>query len=514
LVLSAALFALSFPNFFNKWGFFPLAFIAITPVFIVVHRSNWIAIPFYGLFYGFVSYALFNFWLVSWHPLAIFIVPNIYASYFLIVLPVLKIIDTTFPVYGFLLQPLVWLTYEYLRTLGFLGYCYGIIGYSQYQFGPLIQIASITGVWGVSLIVIFPSVFLGNSLKEGWKSARRFILQHRYYALGYGCVFGLIIIFGLTMQPALKDVKNWRVALIQQNVDPWKGGDVAYEKSLNICLKLSQEALMKIPDIIVWSETSFVPGIRWYTKYQNNLKRWSLVRKLIDFLSTQSVPYVIGNNDAEKRILTNGKDIRVDYNATLLYQDGVLKDVYRKLRLVPFSEHFPYRGVLNWMYELLLAADIHFYGEGDKYTIFNDGNVKFATPICFEDTFGYLNREFVRKGAQVLVNMTNDSWSFSVESEMQHMSMAVFRAVENRRSVVRSANGGITCVIDPMGRIQDMLEPFKASYLISNVPIYLKERTVYTSLGDWLAYFACLTVVISLVLILIKRTIIIFKKKY
>jgi apolipoprotein N-acyltransferase len=112
--------------------------------------------------------------------------------------------------------------------------------------------------------------------------------------------------------------------------------------------------------------------------------------------------------------------------------------------------------------------------------------VRFATPICFEDTFGYLNREFVRRGADVLVNMTNDAWSASEVCEIQHAVMAVFRAVENKRAVVRSTNGGITCIIDPNGKIVSKLEPFVADYLVGLVPVVRNVTTPYTRWGDWL----------------------------
>ena len=120
--------------------------------------------------------------------------------------------------------------------------------------------------------------------------------------------------------------------------------------------------------------------------------------------------------------------------------------------------------------------------------MFEAGDVRFSTPICFEDTFPYLNREFIRHGAQVLVNMTNDAWSQAVACEMQHMSIAAFRALENKRTLVRSTNGGITCVIDPNGRISDMLPPFTEDYLIADVPVYTATQTLYTRWGDWFAF--------------------------
>jgi apolipoprotein N-acyltransferase len=122
--------------------------------------------------------------------------------------------------------------------------------------------------------------------------------------------------------------------------------------------------------------------------------------------------------------------------------------------------------------------------------VFEAGGVRFSTPICFEDTFPGLCREFVRRGAQVLVNMTNDSWSESVACEMQHMSIALFRAVENRRTLVRATNGGITCVIDPNGRITAMLPPFREAFLVAEAPVYDARSTVYNRLGDWFPFAA------------------------
>jgi apolipoprotein N-acyltransferase len=500
LLLSAFLFALAFPNFLYDWGFFPLGFIAIFPVFIVVHRAGWIRIFPYGVFYGFTCYALYNFWLITWHPLAIFIVPTIYAFYFLLFLPILKLIDTLFPKYAYVLQSIAWVGYEYLRTQGFLGYSYGVLGYTQYPFLPLIQVAGLFGIWGVALIVIFPSAFIGNALKSRVLGFREFFARHRISAGVYIAVFIAAIIFGLASVTDLSGARMWKVALVQQNIDPWRGGYSTYDKALRVLIQLSREALRENPEIIIWSETSFVPGIDWHTKYRTDEKSYQYVKKLKDFLEDQPVAYVIGNNDGQKRLLPNGEEVRVDYNATVLYRDNRIVDIYRKLHLVQFSEHFPYRGIWTWLRNALQNADIHWYEKGKDYVVFEDGGVNFATPICFEDTFGYLNREFVARGANVLVNMTNDAWSNSVVCEIQHMTMAIVRAVENKRSVVRSTNGGITCIIDPNGRVTGMLEPFTADYLIGSVPVITDIETLYTRLGDWLGYSS---VFATLLLILI-----------
>jgi apolipoprotein N-acyltransferase len=489
LAVSALLFALSFPSFLSQWGWFPLAFVALAPVFIVVHRAGWVRTVLYGAFFGFASYALYNYWLGSFHPLTLLIVPPIYSVYFLAVFPLLKAADSLFPRFGFLLQALIWVAYEFVKTQGFLGYAYGIIGFSQYLFLPLARLSSVTGIWGVSLLVVFPSALLGNALKNGLGKFRSFIRGMRIPVLLYAAIFAGVIVFGVLDKSELDSAPRWNVALIQQNVDPWKGGNKTYAKTLEILTRLSREALEEDPalDIVIWSETSFVPAIDWHTRYRTDRVAFALVKELREFLSRQPVPFVVGNDDGQLAKDEQGRDIRVDYNAAILFDKGRIVDTYRKLHLVPFTENFPYKERLSGIYQWLKDADTHFWEEGSEYTVFEAGGVRFSTPICFEDTFPNLNREFVRHGAEVLVNMTNDAWSKAVACEMQHMSIAAFRALENKRTLVRSTNGGITCVIDPNGRITDMLPPFTEDYLIADVPVFTATQTLYTRWGDWFA---------------------------
>ena len=490
LFLAAFLFSISFPSFLSRWGCFPLAFFALIPLFIVVHRCSWKSCFFYGIFFGFTSYCLFNFWLVKFHPLALFIVPPIHSFYFLLLFPLLKAADSFFPRSGYILQSLLWVTYEFLKTQGFLAYSYGILGYSQYLFLPLIAFASITGVWGVSLIVVFPSALIGHFLKR--QSSLKRIREYRLPVVSYLIFLFVIIFSGFFAQANTDNSETWKVALIQQNVDPWKGGVAAYEKSLDILIRLSNEALIEDPDIIIWSETSFVPGIDWHTRYRTNQISYILVKRLRSFLAKQELSFVIGNDDGQLIRTETGEEKRVDYNATILFGDGKIVETYRKVHLVPFTEYFPYKQALPGVYRWLRNADTHFWEKGTEYTVFESDGVKFSTPVCFEDTFGYLCRNFIREGADVLVNMTNDSWSKSVAAEMQHMSMGVLRAVENKRSVVRATNGGITAIIDPNGKILNTFPPFVEGYLAGIVPVYKARTTLYTRWGDWFGWLCLL----------------------
>ena len=505
LLLSALLFALAHPSLVSEWGLGPLAFIAIAPLFLVLRRAGWLQVVLYGALYGYVSYAAYNYWLATFHPLAIIIVPVVYMGYLVVLFPLLKLADHLFPRYGYLVQVLLWVGYELVKSLGFLGYSYGTMGYTQYRWIDLIQIAGLTGVWGVSLLVVAASALLARLLAEAidartapWRRITlvRFWREQRVPVLCWAVLMAASVVYGMAARNDYQADRQWRVALVQQNIDPWRGGFYAYEKSLDVLLRLSDAALQEDPDIVIWSETSFVPGIDWHTRHRLDARRFALVKRLRTYLDRQTVPFVVGNDDGQLERTADG-EVRVDYNAAILFKEGEIVDTYRKIRLVPFTESFPFKEQLPGIYQWLKDADTHFWKQGTEYVVFDSGmdgapGVRFSTPICFEDTFGYLGREFVRRGAQVLVNMTNDSWSFSVPAEMQHMLMGVFRAVENRRSVVRSTNGGMTVTIDPDGRITSVLEPFTADYLIGTVPVVEGPATLYTRWGDWFGVAALL----------------------
>ncbi len=504
LLLSSLLFSLAFPNLLSETGFWPLAFIALVPAVPVMDRASWRAAPFYGLFYGFTSYAIFNYWLTTFHPLAILIVPVIYAFYYLLLFPLLKAVGHFFPTHPYIARTVVWTGYEFLRTLGFLGYAYGILGYTLYPAPVLIQISELFGVWGVTFLLAGFNFFLGSfcshilSLSDRSKKGLiSWLKEKRLVALTLLLLLAATVLFGILVQRRdYSDQRQWKVALIQHNADTWKGGLPTYRRNFEIMASLSDAALEKHnPDAVIWSETAFVPGVDWHTRFRTDQERYALVTDLRDYLAEKKVPFVLGNDDGQLAdpgkppILPDGSYNRVDYNAVLHYESGELKNTYRKTHLVPFTENFPYENLFPRFYQLLVDNDYHFWEPGREYTVFETGDgVKFSTPICFEDIFGYLSRRFVQEGAQLIVNLTNDSWARSVPSQMQHMAMAVFRAVELRRSVVRSSNSGMTCVINPDGVITGMLKPFVEDYYYGEVPIYTGRDTLYYRWGDWFAW--------------------------
>ncbi|MFH2114091.1 MAG: apolipoprotein N-acyltransferase, partial [Spirochaetota bacterium] len=444
------------------------------------------------------------------------IVGTIYMVYLALLFPLLKAASLLFPRRAYLVQWLLWMGYEYLRTLGFLGYAYGITGYTQWSMITLIQIASIFGVWGVSALVVFPSAVLGNGLHGGpgvallaastgaggggggirqlvarkWASLGGFVKKEALAVTVWALALVAALVYGVVSPVDYSEAPTARLALIQDSTDPWRGGFEAYKRNFATLRSLSLDALLEDPkpDMVVWSETAFVPRIHWHLSYQEDPAYLALVRSLMDFLGQQDVPFVIGNDDARKEPDPDGILQRVDYNTALLFEKGQQTGAYRKLHLVPFTEHFPYEKQLPVIYQALKNADTHFWEKGKEATVFAVNGIRFSTPICFEDTFGYLSRLFTRNGAELIVNLTNDAWANSLPSQMQHLGMAVFRAVENRRTVARATASGQTCAIDPNGRIIGMAEPFKATRLTVEVPL-MTANTLYTTYGDFLGQF-------------------------
>jgi len=495
LTAGSFIFALSFPSFMNKWGIAPLAFVAIIPVFIVVHRVSYVKSVIYGAYFGYISYTIFNYWLATFDPMAFVAVPVIYASYFLVLFPLLKLVDQLFPKKGYILQIFIWMSYEFLRTKGFLGYSYGVIGYTQYNFLSLIGIADITGVAGVNFIVIFPSIIIGNALKDGVESFKENYKRWIKPVVIWLALFLCFNIYGILSKVDYSDSPTWRTALIQHNINSWRSGIEVFEEALDKLLELSNEALKEGPDTIIWSETAFVPSINYYNKTRSDRRRVEMIQKLYGFMDDTGVPLILGNNDL---VATGNRT--VNYNSVMYFNKGKLQDMYYKTHLVPFSEHFPYEKIMPRLHAYILSLHVNFYGKGEEYTVFDHEGIKLAPLICFEDTFGYLSREFVNNGGEVLINLTNDSWSTEYACNIQHMAIAVFRTVENRRTMLRSTTGGYTTVIDPNGKRIGELEPFTDDYLITDTPVYTDRNTIYTKLGNWLDITAIIVSAIGLLL--------------
>ena len=533
LLSSAFVLATSFPGFLSDDGFGLIALIALIPVFAVIKNTTWSRVWFYGFIFGLVYYFFFNYWLKGFHALAIVIAPVIKGGEMILLFLALKAIDSAFPKKGYILKGFVWASYAFLAENWFAGYPYGNIVYALYPYPVLYQIVDITGIWGVIYLMVFFESYLADCLfsyvKNGRVDFRKSIRDNRIPLIIYVVLIILTIVYGILSLSYWSDRdgdSTFRVATVQHNHDSWKGGYRTYLNNFNNLKRYTTASLTENPDLIVWSETAFVPSVYWHTKYDADGTAWESIHDLtidfVEYAESIGVPLLTGNpksvikDESKEPYDEEGNKNSQEYNTVILFKDGEIKGEYIKQHLVPFTEHFPYEKELPWLYDLLLSLDYNWWIAGTESTVFTLDGVSFSTPICYEDSFGELNAEFVKNGAELIINMTNDNWSKKASAEWQHAEIAAFRCVETRKSMVRGTNSGITCLIVPTGEIQDPMEPFTMGYHVYEVPIFSQENyenTFYVNHIDLFAYIFIWISIVSIAYFAVRNVVLIIKKR-
>ncbi|MBN2441528.1 MAG: apolipoprotein N-acyltransferase [Spirochaetales bacterium] len=527
-LLSAVLFGFSFPSVLSLKGFFFLAWISLIPLFFVFIYCKYSWAVFYGVTFGTIQSFIINYWHGTFGYLSLHFTTVIHILYFITFMIPLVFIVKKSKKWGFILVPVVWTVFDFLRSTGFLGYPWGLIGSSQYQFIPLIQTAAVTGIWGVSFIVILFNSSIAWSLaglNENWsffnketgdKGIKGLIKQY-FPVFLFLCVF-LISIAGGSIHSILSiikmnnnEYKQVKLVLIQQNTDPRKHD---YRLSLKNLRTLTDTALKEIdgkPDMVVWSEGAFSPDTRYYgAKERSNFENVGLVYEFFDYQKTIGTWLLTGNDD-HRIIEEKGKRKRQNFNSSVLFSpEGMRTETYHKMHLVPFTEYFPWKEELPEMYELLQDFNISDWTKGEERIIFEHPKFSFITPICFEDVFSDDIRLFIRKGVDIIVNISNDYWSLTPVEGTQHGIIALFRAVENQRPMVRSTSSGYTVHIDSLGRIREGApEPYTEDYCIADVFLPDRNLTLYTIFGDWFPVLCIIITIGAFIVILIP----VFKRK-
>ena len=515
LLASAFVLAASFPGFLTDDGIAPLVFVALIPVFMVIRNTTWRCVWFHGFLFGLVYYFFFNYWLKGFHALAIVIAPVIKGGEMLLLFLALKAIDEAFPKKGYILKGAVWAAYAYLAENWFAGYPYGNIVYALYPYPVLYQIADITGIWGIICLMVFPQAAAADYLYPwvmGKRESFRLWLKSNLIPLIIWALLSVAsIIYGIFSLAYWEDripSSTMRVACVQHNHDSWKGGYNTYRSNFNNLKRYTTESLVTDPDLVIWSETAFVPSVAWHTTYDAEGTVWEDIHDLtidfVEYAESIGVPLLTGN---PKSVIADpslppydedGNKNSVEYNTVILFQDGEIKGEYIKQHLVPFTEHFPYEKQLPWLYNLLKSMDYNWWIPGTEPTVFVLNGVHFSTPICYEDAFGVLNAEYVASGAEVIINMTNDNWSKKPSAEWQHAEIAAFRSVETRKAMVRGTNSGITCLIVPTGEIQDPMKPFSMGTHTYEVPVYSQSDYGNTFYVEHIDLFAKIAIGVSI----------------
>lgn len=467
-VLGALLWSL--PYQWPSTGF--LAFVAFVPILKAIENKSPGAALRYGYLAGVVHFALTGWWLHFVNVFGYLLLSAYLAIYAALwawgcasilglqdrdASPIAKGVRSVF-------YAAAWWTFlEYVRGWFLSGLPWNLLGYSQWKNLWFIQSADVVGAFGVSFAVMAVNVLAyrilscmrlvraGRSLLPADSAARVSLLRRHWAVLG--ALLAVVLGYGAwtlkTREAFYTDERPkaaLNIAVVQGNIpqdQKWdsKIKEIIFEKYRRLTLLAAAEK----PDMIVWPETSF-PG---YLEDEP-----ILAVKLRSLVRHAQAPVLVGAptmGDFEKELRF--------YNSAIWYgADGEERGRYHKVHLVPFGEYVPYEPLIGWLRRLVAIGHFH---PGEGPVLFRVRlrfrqppiEARFGTLICYEDIFPELVRGFVRRGANVLVNITNDAWFQKTAAPYQHAQASVFRAVENRVPVVRAANTGLSCFISAEGRV-------------------------------------------------------------
>jgi apolipoprotein N-acyltransferase len=371
--------------------------------------------------------------------------------------------------------PCAWVMLEWFRGHALSGFPWANLGYTQTPWSSIIQIADITGVYGVSWLVV-----LGNTTLMVCLQRRRIWV--------FAPVFAAIMIaamgYGLwrtdSIEAMQKAATPWTVGVIQGNIDQSKKWDPAFQQeTLSRYRRLSLEAARSVPEpnLLVWPETSapFFYGLDA-----------DLTDQLGSIFREIGKPVLFGSPAA---MLIDGKP-RLLNRAYLVDGGGTLYGSYAKQHLVPFGEYVPFKRILFFVDKLVEAAG-DFAAGTDSSPLTIDGQ-PFGILICYEGIFPELARAAAERGAMSFLNITNDAWYGDTSAPYQHMIISVWRAIEYRVPLIRAANTGVSVIADSLGRVEGKIELNREGYFVSTVHP-LSSTTIYERVGNLFAVLCTLT---------------------
>ncbi|HEV8586538.1 MAG TPA: apolipoprotein N-acyltransferase [Methylomirabilota bacterium] len=359
------------------------------------------------------------------------------------------------------LAPFFWVAGEWLRGHLMGGFPWGTLGYSQYLQLRVIQIAELAGVHGVSFVLLAVNAAIAGCV----------VLRRARALAGLGAAAVLVAAtlgFGTLRLHEPAPPAIGRVSIIQPSIEqPLKWEPRHTQETLGIYFALLRLVARERPDLVVWPETAAPTILR---------RDPALVERFRAAAAELKAPMLLGSVDAA------GNPPRFR-NTVFLITDRGIVGRYDKIHLVPFGEFVPLSGVLGFVRGW--AEFIAELEAGSRAVVFKTPPAPVGVVICYEGIFPDLFREFVRDGAQLMVNMTNDAWFGRTSGPEQHLTMYPFRAIEHRVTIVRAANTGVSAFIAPSGIIVRRLHLFERGVLTESV-LPRTRHTLFTRLGDWI----------------------------
>jgi apolipoprotein N-acyltransferase len=375
-----------------------------------------------------------------------------------------------------------WVALEMVRARLFSGFPWNPLGASQYQLIPLIQIAAVTGVYGLSFLPVWFALSLFSAVRMllrrpasrmGWQVDM--LLPLAVVAVVYAVGFAR-----MNRQPP--GGESLRITLVQPSIPQaliWDPG--ASTNRFRQLLELTESALTNRTDLLIWPESA-VPGLT----EANFMALTNLVHQ-------HQVWLIFNAEDARWRANAKTRDDIDYFNAAFLFgPDGRFRSVYHKQNLVIFGEYVP---LVRWLPFIKWFTPITgSFASGTNVVPFVMERIKTSILICFEDVFPHLAREYVQDDTDFLINLTNDGWFGEGAAQWQQAAAAVFRAVENGVPLVRCCNNGLTCWVDATGRMREIFKDpagsvYGPGYMTIEIPVGIKrEPTFYNRHGDWFGW--------------------------
>ena len=501
-VVSAILLILIFPPF----EFHYLAWVALVPLLVVIRNSGLLRSFILSVATGVIFYSFFIRWLFGTegvnyfnYSLSVLFKAGFYGVFGVSAWYFQKRMSR----WNIVTLPSIWVVLEYIRShMSFLSSPWGILGYSQYTVLPVAQIASFAGVYGVSFLIIFVNTILAEfvhayvfrSEEMGFR-ARKMRLVHK---ISIGVLAGILILFVFFQSSYTQDNHSpeLKVALVQGNIywnnkyltEKYRDDSDYREKIFEKYSNITQQVATYKPELILWPSSS-VPGKIPYDR--------SRVGMLSDLAKETGSFLLVGSSGFDKFNPEQRQTMRLSNSAFLFSTLGEMLGRYDKIRLLPFDEYLPLRKYVKW--PSWIASDMIDSLPGKEKTIFDMGGIRFAVLICWENIFSEQFREMASKGVHFMVSMTNEGFTRNSAGHYQMLAVNVFRAVENHVAIARTASTGVSCIIEPNGRIVDRVKDERGrdvdveGYLVGQIPL-TSERSFYNKSGDWFIYIISLLV--------------------
>lgn len=494
IAIGGLLLGISFPPF--PFPFTLLIFIALIPYISVMEKREKLHEISKGVyFYAFIFNLITLYWVGSWQAKAdpFLMISGVVLVFFN---PLLFLIPSTLFYIArksfnnriaLILFPFFWIFYEYVYMITDASFPWLTLGNGLSRFTTFIQASDIVGALGLSFVIVSINLFLYKYLQYRVSNKKRSV-QFLITAL---TVFLVLLIYGIIRLNTFElSDKKIKVGIVQPNVDPWeKWGRTDRITLVKAYLDLSQKTIDEGAKLIIWPETA-LPVYLYsgsYRKMTDTIHSFLEKNNVYLLTGMPHINYYEGKvkKPYDAKFNKYGNYYYATYNSVImLAPDNTAIQFYGKSKLVPFGERVPFVDKLPFLGDWIKwGVGLTGWNVGQDTTIFKmkNGNdtLKVSGIVCYESIYPYYVDNFVEKGAQFIAVVTNDSWYGKLSGPYQHKDFAVLRAIENRRSVVRSANGGVSAVIDPLGRIEvetDML--VKTSF--SHDVILQDDSTIFT----------------------------------